>query len=111
MKFLCFVTLLLFPCQAVRAQQRIFDLHVHLYDGETSIRTYEDQLKAANMTVAGFGAMWFGGPNQAPPGEIAQTRAHNDAQLALAARHPGLMPIATVHPYDGRDASIELERV
>jgi hypothetical protein len=55
--------------------------------------------------------MWFGGPNQAPPGEFEQTRMHNDAQLALAARHPGMMPIATVHPYDGAAAITELGRV
>lgn len=55
--------------------------------------------------------MWFGGPNQAPPGEIEKTRAHNDALIALCASHPGMVPIATVHPYDGQDAITELERV
>ncbi|MGA8203545.1 MAG: amidohydrolase family protein [Woeseiaceae bacterium] len=102
--------MLLFTCQAALSQAQIFDLHVHLHDGESSIRIYEEQLKTANLAVEGFGAMWFGGPNQAPPGQIAQTRAHNDAQFALAARHPGMMPIATVHPYDGREAVAELER-
>lgn len=111
MRFRFVAALLLFPFQAAISQERVFDSHVHLHDGEASIRNYEDQLKAANISIAGFGAMWFGGPDQAPPGEIARTRAHNDAQLALAARHSGMMPIATVHPYDGRDAIVELERV
>ncbi len=55
--------------------------------------------------------MWFGGPNQAPAGEIEKTRAGNDALIALAANHPGVTPIATVHPYDGQSAMTELDRV
>jgi predicted TIM-barrel fold metal-dependent hydrolase len=104
-------SLLLLPFQAAFGQERIFDLHVHLWHGEASIREYEAQLKAANQPISGFGAMWFGGPNQAPAGEIAQTRASNDALIALSAQHPGMLPIATVHPYDGQDAIAELERV
>jgi predicted TIM-barrel fold metal-dependent hydrolase len=111
MKFILFAALLLLPGAAAHAQVKIFDAHVHLHHGEESLRIYEDQLKAANLSVAGFGAMWFGGPNQAPPGEIEQTRMHNDAQLALAPRHPGMMPIATVHPYDGPAAITEVGRV
>ncbi len=56
-------------------QEKVFDSHVHLWHGEASLREYEAQLKAANLSVAGFGGMWFGGPNQAPPGEIEKTRA------------------------------------
>jgi len=38
-------------------------------------------------------------------------RASNDDLIELAAKHPKLMPIATVHPYDGAAAIAELERV
>jgi hypothetical protein len=93
------------------ASSQVFDSHVHLWRGEASLAEYEAQLKAAGVTIAGFGGMWFGGPNQAPPGEIEKTRANNDGIIALAARHPGMMPIATVHPYDGQAAIAELERV
>lgn len=92
-------------------QEKIFDSHVHLWHGEDSIRVYEAQLKAANLSVAGFGAMWFGGPNQALAGKIAETRANNDGLIALAEKHPGMLPIVTVHPYDGEAAIAELERV
>lgn len=92
-------------------QEKIFDSHVHLWHGEDSIRVYEAQLKAANISVAGFGAMWFGGPNQALAGKIKQTRANNDGLIALAGKHPGMLPIVTVHPYDGQGAIAELERV
>src|SRR5262249_29706429 len=111
MRFILFAALLLLPSASAGAQVKVFDSHVHLHHGEESLRQYQDQLNAASISVAGLGAMWFGGPNQAPAGEIDQTRTHNDAQLALAARHPGLMPIATVHPYDGQAAITELERV
>jgi uncharacterized protein len=96
---------------AAHAQRPIFDLHVHLWKGEVSLREYEAQLKAADHDVTGVGAMWFGGPNQALRGQPEQVRENNDGLIALAARHPKLIPIATVHPYDGAAAVAELERV
>jgi len=103
--------LLLLAIMPAFGQEKIFDSHVHLWHGEASIRDYEAQLKAANVSVAGFGAMWFGGPNQALAGKIEETRTNNDGLLALAAKHPGMLPIVTVHPYDGPGAIAELERV
>lgn len=89
----------------------MFDSHVHLWSGEESLRAYQEQLKAGGLTVAGFGGMWFGGPNQALEGHPDQIRAGNDGIIALAAKHPGMVSIATVHPYDGAAAVTELERV
>jgi uncharacterized protein len=97
--------------QAAAAQSSLFDLHVHLWHGEESLRAYEDQLTEGRLEVAGFGAMWFGGPNQALAGRQAQIQARNDDIIALAAAFAKMMPIATVHPYDGPDAVTELERV
>ena len=111
MKILCLLvaSALLVPI-AARPQQ-VFDSHVHLHDGERSLREYEAQLKAAGIAEAGFGGMWFGGENQALAGHPDQIRANNDAHLALAGRHPEMLPIATVHPYDGADALAEVTRV
>ena len=97
--------------QAAAAQSPLFDSHVHLWNGEESLRAYEEQLKEGRLEVAGIGAMWFGGPNQALAGRPKQIRAGNDGIIALAAKHPKMMPIATVHPYDGPAAVAELERV
>ena len=101
--------LLAFPIPAATAP--VFDSHVHLWKGEESLRAYEQQVKAAGLAETGFGGMWFGGPNQALAGDPAAIRAGNDGILALAAKHPEMMPIATVHPYDGAAAVAELERV
>lgn len=104
------VALLLAP--AVAAAQPAIDSHVHLWDGEKSIAAYEAQVKGAGLTVGAFGGMWFGGPdNQALAGNPDSIRAHNDALLALAKKHPNMVPIATVHPYDGQAALDELQRV
>ncbi len=92
-------------------QSRSFDTHVHLHKGEASIRAYEAQLKADGQQVSGYAAMWFGGANQALTGKPENIRANNDALLALAAEHPSLLPVATVHPYDGEAALEELQRV
>lgn len=111
MKILTLLAAALLIPQAAIAQP-VFDSHVHLWNGETSIGEYEAQVKAAGLKITGFGGMWFGGPeNQALAGNPASIRAHNDALLALAKKHPTMMPIATVHPYDAAAALDELQRV
>ena len=104
-------TLLLLAAIPAQAQQRVFDMHVHLHRGETSLKDYEAQVAADKQQVTGFGAMWFGGPNQALAGQTDRIRAGNDQQIALAAKNPKLLPVATVHPYDGDAALAELQRV
>ena len=91
--------------------QPVFDSHVHLWNGEQSLREYEQQIKAAGIDQAGFAGMWFGGPNQALAGEPAQISRNNDAHWAMARKHPEMLPIATVHPYDGDAALAEVTRV
>jgi predicted TIM-barrel fold metal-dependent hydrolase len=93
------------------AGEPVFDTHVHLRDYETSLLKYESEVKNDGIELAGAGVMWFGGEHQAPPGNIADIRANNDRLLALAAKHPEIVPIATVHPYDGKAAQDELARV
>lgn len=110
MKILPILAALCLAPQAASAQQ-VFDSHVHLWDGEKSIAAYEAQIKRAGLATAGFGGMWFGGPNQALAGNPDDIRARNDALVALAKKHPDMVPIATVHPYDGRAALEELQRV
>jgi uncharacterized protein len=91
--------------------QPVFDDHVHLWEGEKSLGEYERQVKAAGIDEAGFGGMWFGGPNQALAGHPDQIKASNDSHLAMARKHAEMLPIATVHPYDGAAALAELTRV
>jgi predicted TIM-barrel fold metal-dependent hydrolase len=93
------------------AQSPVFDSHVHLWRDQTSLRAYEQQLEEGRLEVAGIAAMWFGGPNQVLAGQPEQVRAGNDGIIALAAKHPKVVPVATVHPYDGAVAVAELERV
>src|SRR3546814_1953903 len=96
---------------AAAAAGPVFDVHVHLRDGETSLLAYEAEVEAAGIELSGLGAMWFGGPHQARQGDLDAIRAGNDGVIALAARHPEVVPIATVHPYDGQAALDELARV
>ena len=93
------------------AQDAVVDTHVHLHKGEASLAEYRAQLKAANQSVDAFGAMWFGGPNQALAGNPADIASRNDALIALAAKNPDMIAIATVHPYDGEAALAEVDRV
>ena len=94
-----------------RSAVPVFDTHVHLRDGETSLQMFEAEAREAGIELAGVGAMWFGGPHQALAGDSAKMRASNDALIALAAKHPEVAAIGTVHPYDGKAALDELARI
>lgn len=96
---------------AASAREAVFDVHVHLHDGEASLRKYQADVAASGIEAGGIAAMWFGGPNQALQGAPEKIRAGNDGIVALAAKHPGVVPVATVHPYDGQAALDELTRV
>src|SRR3546814_14309595 len=91
---------LLTPSVSALAQESVVDTHVHLHKGEASPAEYRAQLRAANQSVDAFGAMWFGGPNQALAGNPADIASRNDALIALPAKHPDLIALATVHPSD-----------
>lgn len=93
------------------AANPVFDVHVHLRDGETSLQQYRDDVRAAGLELSGIGVMWFGGPHQARQSDLAKIRAGNDRVIALAKAHADVLPIATVHPYDGEAAMAELARV
>lgn len=110
MRRLLALTLCLFTGHTLAANP-VFDVHVHLRDGETSLQQYRDDVRAAGLQLSGIGVMWFGGPHQARQGDLATIRAGNDRVIALAAAHPDVLPIATVHPYDGDAALAELARV
>jgi hypothetical protein len=85
----------------------IFDLHVHLWRGEQSIREYEAQLRETGQSVTRFGGLLMA----EGPGRLDEMRAKNDELLALARTHPDLLPIPSVHPYDGEAAITELRRL
>ena len=89
----------------------VFDVHVHLREGETSLREYQAAANTAGIELSGLGAMWFGGPHQARAGNMPAIRAGNDGVVALANKDPKVVPIVTVHPYDGEAALEELTRV
>ena len=95
----------------VLAAVPVFDVHVHLREGEESLQAYQADVRDAGIELAGIGAMWFGGPHQARAGDPEAVRAGNDGIIALGAGHPPVLPVATVHPYDGQAAIDELARV
>ncbi len=107
MKSGCLTGLLLLSLASLtQADDRIFDVHVHIWSGEESVKQYLAQVESSGQHVTGFGAI-----HMARRGELAQTRAKNDELIALAGRYPKLLPIASVHPYDGDAAFTELKRL
>lgn len=109
--FFIMCSLLAFAAPAASAQQSVFDTHVHLRDGEASLRDYRADAATSGVALSGLAAMWFGGPHQALQGQLDKVRAGNDSIIALAAKHADVVPVATVHPYDGQAALDEVTRV
>lgn len=97
------------------AQEQVFDVHVHLHKGEESRAAYLKSTERLGAQLGGFAAMWFGGANQAQAGNPRAVRIANDTHLKnaknTANNAPGMIPVVTVHPYDGAAAIRELERV
>src|SRR5262245_17837944 len=87
--------------------ENVFDSHVHIWNSDTSVKQYLAQLDRDKQEVAGFGAILIA----RKPGQMDETRRKNDELIALARHYPKLMPIASVHPYDGAAALDELKRV
>jgi predicted TIM-barrel fold metal-dependent hydrolase len=95
----------------VAAAEPAADVHVHLWHGKESLAHYRDRNSRDDVAAGLIGAMWFGGPNQALAGDPVAISAGNDAIIALAAAEPGIVPVGTVHPYDGEAALTELGRI
>ena len=91
---------------AMASAQRVFDTHVHLWNGETSLLEYEAQLKATHQRMTHFAGILI-----AKRGNVAETRRKNDELIALAAKYPEMFPIASVHPYDDQAALDEMRRI
>lgn len=101
----CCAALLALPVHA-QAQDDVFDLHAHIWNGERSVREYEARLAADGQPVTRYGAI-----HMAVRGKTAETRAKNDELIALAKRYPKMLPIPSVHPYDDQAALDELTRL
>jgi predicted TIM-barrel fold metal-dependent hydrolase len=97
---------LLLLLQSAHARDRVFDVHVHLWNGEKSVQDYMAQLAETKQKVARFGGIWM-----ANLGKLEETRQKNEELIALSARYPQMIPIGSVHPYDGEAAFDELKRM
>ena len=97
---------LLLAVPMLASAQRVFDTHVHIWHGETSVLEYKAQLKETHQAVTRFAGILI-----AERGNMAQTRRKNDELIALAKKYPEMFPIASVHPYDDQAALDEVRRL
>lgn len=88
------------------SQVQIYDNHVHIWEGEKSVREYLNQLDSTNQSVTRFGAI-----HMAMKGKLEETRQKNDELIMLSKKYPQLLPICSVHPFDGEAAYDELIRI
>jgi uncharacterized protein len=90
----------------ISAQEKIFDLHVHIWEGRKSLDTYYAQLDSTHQAVTQFCGILI-----ARKREPVRTRQKNDELIALSRQDTKLIPICSVHPMDGDTALQELRRL
>lgn len=88
------------------AQEQVFDTHVHIWNGETSVKEYLCELDSTGQSVTKFGAI-----HMAQKGKLAETRRKNDELIDLSKQYAQLIAICSVHPMDGEFAIEELIRL
>ena len=86
--------------------ENVFDIHVHLWDGNKSYDEYISQLDSTGMQVTKFGGILI-----ARRGEAEKTKKKNDELIELSKKYSKLVPICSVHPLDGDTAIQELKRL
>jgi uncharacterized protein len=106
MKKIAVFVIIHFISQLAIAQQQVFDNHVHLWDGEQSLKSYLRQIDSLGQPVTRFGGILI-----ARKGEPLKTKAKNDELIALAKQNTQLLPICSVHPLDGDAAMQEIRRL
>lgn len=91
----------------------IIDTHTHpMVDARQQVVAEPHPAEAYLARVEGLGIVRAAALVIAPQGELALTRALNDAVLALSAERDGFFFAAcSVHPSDGEEALTELRRV
>ena len=62
-----------------QSQEKVFDMHVHVWNGKQSIEDYVSQLDSTNQPVTKFGGILM-----AEKGKPARTKAKNDELIALS---------------------------
>ncbi len=87
------------------AQEKVIDLHMHLWDKEASLELYQNHVDTLDFEVARMGGILIAQQ------DIQETRANNDWILELSRKNTKLIPIGSVHPYDGEAALEELRRI
>lgn len=89
-------------------QQPIIDAHVHVKtipnDHPKTLEEYLEENKSFNLK-------YIFGITMADKGVMKETMARNDSLFALAKKYPQLIPVCSVHPYDGEEAIRELDRI
>ena len=93
-------------CNLGLAQQKVFDIHVHIWNGKQSVEEYISQVDSTNPHVTKFGGIYM-----AERGKLVLTREKNDELVALSKQYPKVVPICSVHPMDGDSAIQELKRL
>ena len=105
-RIIFFQFLLLGSISYTFSQDTVIDIHCHLYDYEKSAEYYFDTVKNLDIQL-----LKVGGITISKQDELKVTRSHNDKLIALSKENPKIIPICSVHPYDGDSAINELKRI
>ncbi|MDR1408152.1 MAG: amidohydrolase family protein [Tannerella sp.] len=91
-----------------KGMQPIIDSHVHV---KTTADDYPKPFEEYLEENKEFNLKYVFGITMADQGVMDETRARNDSLFSLAKKYPQFVPVCSVHPYDGHEAILELDRI
>lgn len=97
--------ILLSSTSFIFSQDTIVDIHCHYYY-EYAAYAYFKSARKLNVEILKIGEIVIANQN-----EFEETRKHNDQLIELSKRNLKVIPICSVHPYDGDSAINELKRI
>lgn len=97
--------ILLSNTSVIFSQDTIVDIHCHYYN-EYAADVYLRHARKLNVEILKIGEIVIANQD-----ELEETRKHNDQLIALSKSNPKIIPICSVHPYDGDSAINELIRI
>lgn len=90
-------------------------MHVHIAAKDSEIYSINAErtmtLSAIQKDMARSGISRSTAITIAWKGNMRDTRMRNDSVIALCRKNPALIPVCSVHPFDGDSALTELDRV
>ena len=99
-----FILSIWFNARGQSVNDSIIDIHVHFWELGKSAEQYFKANSDKNIRAGGIVIIQ-------KPGDLKSTRNKNDEVISLSKLDRNIIPVCSVHPYDGDSVLVELKRL